>query len=300
MEMEIEEDAQAQDMRNRFMKKISHVVENKQDEFLKYKIPLNISENTYAYLFNLVEQFQNDNELELEIRFGTNKNDKYNASVSEDRFNSILNKLKRNHKWTNVNGYFRECDIFYYLTREMRQKNQQIRTTTRYEWNDEMKSLMSQQEFVPPEPNILEWASKTHISVTHMIKSNIEKNTFNLQSDGSEDAYRFSLSREVEFTSTETLPIIISQIQFCRIKRRISFTYKDIIRLDLTKSWSGSTKQIAEQKENEEDPTYEIEMELIHSDQTNIQYLTLSLCCLLCDHFPLGIQYDEIESYDIL
>jgi hypothetical protein len=177
--------------------------------------------------------------LELEARLGHwNVDEKcFQPGVTRFFMERALNMLNSFDSWSRVTNWS-EMQDFYYENKS----GQKMRTTIYYD--DQNKQI------------------RKH----HIIKKVIDQE--NIIVKGSENPdIRISLAVEHEIDE-EFVPEVVEP-NFVRIKQRKSFFYTSLgfsdanWIFDMTLSWSGKTKSIAEQKQQNECPIYEIECECL-------------------------------------
>ena len=187
--------------------------------------------------------------LELEARLGKCDSEGFCAGVSAEFFEALVHKMDICSAWYSVTPWQEYEDVIF---------------------NDVRGLAVRQTVFANRE--------SCNLSISTQQKRHRCKLTFGATTckscplDSNVGHVRIAVSEEIP-VSKDDLPSVVMPV-YVRFKQRRSYTERSsnkdsFWRYDLTKSWSGKTKQDAEQKSQGMPPVYEVEVEWVPSPNAN-------------------------------
>ena len=182
----------------------------------------------------IVEKLREDPTLELEARFGYRVQNCFEPGVPRSMIDRVV-EMMNTSSYVVADGEWAEEQDFLYT-----ENGKKLRT--RVNCSETMT-----------------------VKAETIIKENIASATFNILDDTSaSQALRISLKKE-EHVKNVPLCVVTDCV---RIKQRRRFTTSDgLWAFDFAIAWSDKTKSLAEQKQAQSDPVFEIECELINPQQ---------------------------------
>ena len=188
--------------------------------------------NVKKLLEKCVEARRGRTDVELEMRLGQ-CSDTFRAGIPRVMFEQLESDLAEAHGLSAETGYTELVDYFYTLSR-----GQQIRTRVHYD------------------------SSRMEIRTEHVEKRLLHSLVASV-SDDPGDACRLEVSTE---TAVESPPQS-TLINYVRVKQRRTFIDRrqggDVWRYELSRTWSGTTRDAVEYSQHNAEPTYEVECELV-------------------------------------
>ena len=209
-----------------------------------------------------------DDEAELELRFGSIGHDgKYVNGVSREFMDRVLTMIQTNKDMKGTDWC--EYHDFYFNVDD----GTPVRTRVTFD-TDEL--------------------------VIATVTSSKVKTNQAVFKDQYGNAVKFSSGRERK-VQKDKLPSLVNT-EKVRIQQRRSFVYDSTWSFDFSLTWAGATKTEAEQAQQNEDPVYEIEIELLdreylkkHDDNwVSVSFLLKAL--ISCRSIPNSVTYSCREA----
>ena len=194
---------------------------------------------------------------ELEVRLGTVVDSSYKSGVSRDLMDTIMTLIQTNNDMVSTDWC--EFHDFYYRL----PNDKSVRTRVTFDTDD--------------------LCVNTHTSEKQKIADAI----FTVGTENA--AIRVSYSREIGVES-ESIPTLVNT-DSVRIQQRRSFVYDNTWSFDFSLTWQGKNKTEAERKQQEEDPIFEIEIELINKEylhKHDDEWMAASFLLKALDFIPNG------------
>ena len=182
-------------------------------------------------------------DVELELRLGQ-RADTFHPGVSRVVFEQLERDLSEAPELSAEIGYTEIADYFYTLS-----SGRQIRTRVRYD------------------------SSSMELTTEHVEKRLLQSFVASASGDPG-DTCRVEVSSEVPVES----PPPSTLINFVRIKQRRAFVDRRgggvVWQYELSRTWSGSTRDAVEYRQHNSEPVYEVECELVDNDGAYLEART--------------------------
>ena len=210
----------------------------------------------------LVRQLRANPSYELEGRFGKFTSGKFGAGITRGEMDRIMEMLQTSSHITHDDEWYEEQDIFYEYN------GTHYRTRCHYD-NTSMR-----------------------VQATTVVKTNIDSETLLYDESHLDAQGPFDMRISLKSEETVTPPPVAVSTTLVRIKQRRRFLIGDgTWAFDFAMSWSAPTKTLAEQKQSEQDPMFEVECELIEvarylEKNASDEYVAASLLLKLYDLLP--------------
>ena len=204
--------------------------------------------------------------VELEMRLGT-RCEAFQSGVPRWVFEQLERDLSEAPGLTADSGYTEIVDYFYTLP-----KGRQIRTRVHYD------------------------SACMELSTEHVDKHLIQ--SFVASASGEPgDACRVEVSREVPVSS----PPQCTLVNYVRVKQRRSFVDRrddgDVWRYELSRTWSGTTRDAVEYNQHNSEPSYEVECELVDTKGTYMRNLSnAQVAESMHMKMLMLLGYDDVET----
>lgn len=209
---------------------------------------------------------RSEDNVELEMRLGT-RSDAFHSGIPRLVFEQLERDLSEAPGLTADSGYTEIVDYFYTLSR-----GHHIRTRVHYD------------------------SARMELSTEHVDKRPIQSFVASASTEPG-DACRVEVSREMPVSS----PPQCTLINYVRVKQRRSFVDRrddgDVWRYELSRTWSGNTRDAVEYNQHNSEPSYEVECELVDTQGSYMRRLSnAQVAESIHMKMLMLLGYDDIET----